>query len=94
MTPLKAHRYTAPLKPRCYTASLKARCYIAIFLQNPTNPKYYFGTYFTKPKYYFGTILQSPNLFWQLFNKAQNTILAKTITLCSKPKTISWQNIY
>ena len=83
MTPLKAHRYTAPLKPRCYTASLKARCYIAIFLQNPTNPKYYFGT-----------ILQSPNLFWQLFNKAQNTILAKTITLCSKPKTISWQNTY
>ena len=33
-------------------------------------------------------------LIWHLFWKAQNTILAKTITLCSKPKTISWQNIY
>ena len=42
--------------------------------------------YFIKPKYYFGTILQSPNLFWQLFYKAQNNILAKTITLYSKLK--------
>ena len=61
----------------------------------------YFGNYFTKPKIIFwqkqllyaqspnanlALILQSPNLFRQLFYKAQNNILAKTITLCSKPK--------
>ena len=57
----------------------------------------YFGNYFTKPKIIFWQeqllyaqspnanltlFLQSPNPFWQLFYKAQNNILAKTITFC------------
>ena len=35
---------------------------MAIFLQNPTKPKYYFGNYFIKPKCYFGTYLQNSNI--------------------------------
>ena len=73
----------APLKDRCYTALLKS-------------PLLH-GNIFTKS--YKAQILiwhlfyEAQILFWQLFIKAQNTILAKTITLCSKPKTISWQNL-
>ena len=45
-------------------APLKTRCYTAIFLQNLTKPKYYFGTYFTKPKYYFGTYFTKPKYYF------------------------------
>ena len=63
----------------------KARCYMAIFLQN-----------LKKPNITLAPIYKSPILFWHLFIKTQilqkpNTILAKTITLYLKPKTIPWQ---
>ena len=36
----KARSYTVPLKSVATRHLLKARCYTAIFLQNPTKPKY------------------------------------------------------
>ena len=78
MASLKARCYTALLKLVATRYFLKAHYYTAIFLQNLTKSKCYFGTYFTKPdiilapiftklKYYFGKnnyiILKSPKLF-------------------------------
>ena len=72
---VKTRCYIAPLKARCYTALLKlvatryflkAHYYTAIFLQNLTKSKCYFGTYFTKLKCYFGTyFIKAQILFWQ-----------------------------
>ena len=68
-------------KARCYIAPLKACCYTAIFLQNLTKPKYYFGNYIQSPNTILAPILQSPNIILAPILQSPNAILAPILQI-------------
>ena len=63
---------------------------MAIFLQNPTKPKYYFGNYFIKPKCYFGTYLQNSNIILTFVLHILNpSLMGNIITHLSRNTTLT-----